>query len=102
MKRILIITLALLSLVLNVSAKIHTIGDSTMADYDQAEPDQKGMYGWGQVFGDYFSNGMTEKTGATVVRAPAVSIASFGLRPKQKSRKETMFSFNSAITIKNR
>lgn len=61
MKRILIITLALLSLVLNVSAKIHTIGDSTMADYDQAEPDQKGMYGWGQVFGDYFSNGMTVK-----------------------------------------
>lgn len=45
MKRILIITLALLSLVLNVSAKIHTIGDSTMADYDQTEPDQKGMYG---------------------------------------------------------
>ena len=61
MKRILIITLALLSLVLNVSAKIHTIGDSTMADYDQAEPDQKGMYGWGQGFGDYFSNGMTVK-----------------------------------------
>ena len=61
MKRILIITLALLSLVLNVSAKIHTIGDSTMADYDQAEPDQKGMYGWGQAFGDYFSNGMTVK-----------------------------------------
>ena len=61
MKRILIITLAILSLVLNVSAKIHTIGDSTMADYDQAEPDQKGMYGWGQVFGDYFSNGMTVK-----------------------------------------
>lgn len=61
MKRILIITLALLSLVLNVSAKIHTIGDSTMADYNQAEPDQKGMYGWGQVFGDYFSNGMTVK-----------------------------------------
>lgn len=61
MKRILIITLALLSLVLNVSAKIHTIGDSTMADYDQVEPDQKGMYGWGQVFGDYFSNGMTVK-----------------------------------------
>ena len=61
MKRILIITLALLSLVLNVSAKIHTIGDSTMADYDQAEPDQKGMYGWGQVFGDYFSNGITVK-----------------------------------------
>lgn len=61
MKRILIITLALLSLVLNVSAKIHTIGDSTMADYDQAEPDQKGMYGWGQVFGDYFCNGMTAK-----------------------------------------
>ena len=61
MKRILIIALALLSLVLNVSAKIHTIGDSTMADYDQAEPDQKGMYGWGQVFGDYFSNGMTVK-----------------------------------------
>lgn len=61
MKRILIITLALLSLVLNISAKIHTIGDSTMADYDQAEPDQKGMYGWGQVFGDYFSNGMTVK-----------------------------------------
>lgn len=61
MKRILIITLALLSLVLNVSAKIHTIGDSTMADYDQAEPDQKRMYGWGQVFGDYFSNGMTVK-----------------------------------------
>ena len=61
MKRILIITLALLCLVLNVSAKIHTIGDSTMADYDQAEPDQKGMYGWGQVFGDYFSNGMTVK-----------------------------------------
>lgn len=61
MKRILIITLALLSLMLNVSAKIHTIGDSTMADYDQAEPDQKGMYGWGQVFGDYFSNGMTVK-----------------------------------------
>lgn len=61
MKRILIITLALLSLVLNVSAKIHTIGDSTMADYDQAEPDQKGMYGWGQVFGDYFCNGMTVK-----------------------------------------
>lgn len=50
-----------MSLVLNVSAKIHTIGDSTMADYDQAEPDQKGMYGWGQVFGDYFSNGMTVK-----------------------------------------
>lgn len=61
MKRILIITLALLCLVLNVSAKIHTIGDSTMADYDQAEPDQKGMYGWGQVFGDYFCNGMTVK-----------------------------------------
>lgn len=61
MKRILIITLALLSLVLNVSAKIHTIGDSTMADYDQREPDQKGMYGWGQVFGDYFCNGMTVK-----------------------------------------
>ena len=61
MKRILIIALALLSLVLNVSAKIHTIGDSTMADYDQAEPDQKGMYGWGQVFGDYFNNGMTVK-----------------------------------------
>ena len=61
MKRILIITLALSSLVLNVSAKIHTIGDSTMADYDQTEPDQKGMYGWGQVFGDYFCNGMTVK-----------------------------------------
>lgn len=61
MKRILIITLALLSLVLNVSAKINTIGDSTMADYDQTEPDQKGMYGWGQVFGDYFCNGMTVK-----------------------------------------
>lgn len=61
MKRILIIALALLSLVLNVSAKIHTIGDSTMADYDQTEPDQKGMYGWGQVFGDYFCNGMTVK-----------------------------------------
>ena len=61
MKRILIITLALLSLVLNVSAKIHTIGDSTMADYDQTEPDQKGMYGWGLVFGDYFCNGMTVK-----------------------------------------
>ena len=43
MKRILIIALALLTLVLNASAKIHTIGDSTMADYDQAEPDQKGM-----------------------------------------------------------
>lgn len=61
MKRILIIALALLTLVLNASAKIHTIGDSTMADYDQAEPDQKGMYGWGQVFGDYFSKGMTVK-----------------------------------------
>lgn len=61
MKRILIIALAFLSLVLKVSAKIHTIGDSTMADYDQAEPDQKGMYGWGQVFGDYFCNGMTVK-----------------------------------------
>ena len=61
MKRILIIALAFLSLVLKVSAKIHTIGDSTMADYDQAEPDQKDMYGWGQVFGDYFSNGMTVK-----------------------------------------
>ena len=61
MKRILIIALALLTLVLNASAKIHTIGDSTMADYNQNEPDQKGMYGWGQVFGDYFSNGMTVK-----------------------------------------
>ena len=61
MKRILIIALALLPLVLNASAKIHTIGDSTMADYNQNEPDQKGMYGWGQVFGDYFSNGMTVK-----------------------------------------
>ena len=50
MKRILIIALALLTLVLNASAKIHTIGDSTMADYNQNEPDQKGMYGWGQVF----------------------------------------------------
>lgn len=44
-----------------MSAKIHTIGDSTMADYDQSQPDQKGMYGWGQVFGDYFTNGMTVK-----------------------------------------
>lgn len=61
MKRIFIIALALLTLVLNVNAKIHTIGDSTMADYDQSEPDQKGMYGWGQVFGDYFTNGMTVK-----------------------------------------
>ena len=61
MKRILIIALALLTLVLNASAKIHTIGDSTMADYDQADPVKKGMYGWGQVFGDYFSNGMTVK-----------------------------------------
>ena len=61
MKRILIIALALLTLVLNASAKIHTIGDSTMADYNQNEPDQKGMYGWGQVFGDYFNNGMTVK-----------------------------------------
>ena len=61
MKRILIIALALLPLVLNASAKIHTIGDSTMADYNQNEPDQKGMYGWGQVFGDYFNNGMTVK-----------------------------------------
>ncbi len=60
-KRILVIALALLTMVLNVNAKIHTIGDSTMADYDQNEPDQKGMYGWGQVFGDYFTNGMTVK-----------------------------------------
>ena len=39
-KRILVIALALLTMVLNVNAKIHTIGDSTMADYDQNEPDQ--------------------------------------------------------------
>ena len=32
-----------------------------MADYVHAEPDQKGMYGWGHVFGDYFCNGMTVK-----------------------------------------
>ena len=61
MKRIFIMALSLLTLVLNANAKIHTIGDSTMADYDQSEPDQKGMYGWGQVFGDYFTNGMTVK-----------------------------------------
>ena len=54
MKRIFIIALALLTLVLNANAKIHTIGDSSMADYDQSEPDQKGMYGWRQVFCDYF------------------------------------------------
>ena len=32
-----------------------------MADYDQSQPDQKGMYGWGQVFGDYLTGGMTTK-----------------------------------------
>lgn len=51
----------MLTACLAMSAKIHTIGDSTMADYDQSQPDQKGMYGWGQVFGDYFTNGMTVK-----------------------------------------
>ncbi len=61
MKRYLIIALAVLATAINTNAKIHTIGDSTMADYDQNEPDQKGMYGWGQVFGDYFTNGMTVK-----------------------------------------
>lgn len=49
----------MLTACLAISAKIHTIGDSTMANYDQSQSDQKGMYGWGQVFGDYFTNGMT-------------------------------------------
>lgn len=57
-------TFLILSIALSIitaKAKIHTIGDSTMADYDQSQPDQKGMYGWGQFFGDYLSNGMTTK-----------------------------------------
>ena len=61
MRRVICILSIILLVLASASAKIHTIGDSTMADYDQNEPDQKGMYGWGQVFGDYFSNGMTVK-----------------------------------------
>lgn len=61
MKRVICILSIIFLALVTASAKIHTIGDSTMADYDQNEPDQKGMFGWGQVFGDYFANGMTVK-----------------------------------------
>lgn len=82
MKRVICILSIIFLALVTASAKIHTIGDSTMADYDQNEPDQKGMYGWGQVFGDYFANGMTVKTGATVARAHVASTRSSGLTPK--------------------
>ncbi len=61
MRRVICILYIIFLSLATTNAKIHTIGDSTMADYDQNEPDQKGMYGWGQVFGDYFINGMTVK-----------------------------------------
>ena len=43
---------------------LHTIGDSTVSDYDQTQDDQKGMYGWGQVVGDYLAAGLTAKNWA--------------------------------------
>ena len=60
MKKFISLAVAFLTAIV-ATAKIHTIGDSTMADYDQSQPDQKGMYGWGQVFGDYLTGGMTTK-----------------------------------------
>lgn len=60
MKKFISLAVAFLTAIM-ATAKIHTIGDSTMADYDQSQPDQKGMYGWGQVFGDYLTGGMTTK-----------------------------------------
>lgn len=35
--------------------KVHTIGDSTMSDYDQDLADEAGMYGWGTFLGDYLT-----------------------------------------------
>lgn len=37
---------------------IHTIGDSTMSHYDQNEPSQKGMDGWGDFLQDCMTEGV--------------------------------------------
>lgn len=41
MKRVICILSIIFLALVTATAKIHTIGDSTMADYDQNEPDQK-------------------------------------------------------------
>ena len=72
MKRIFIMALSLLTLVLNANAKIHTIGDSTMADYDQSEPDQKSVAT--DVYREYLSKFIceTRELGATPILVTSI------------------------------
>ncbi|MCD7710874.1 MAG: GDSL-type esterase/lipase family protein [Porphyromonadaceae bacterium] len=59
MKNYKVIALCLLNLLFTpfVSAqKIHTIGDSTMADYDESTTDKRG---WGQMFQQFFDDAIT-------------------------------------------
>ena len=60
MKKLLFVALALSCILLPTEAKkkvrVHTIGDSTMADYNESTTDQRG---WGQMFQQFFDETIT-------------------------------------------
>lgn len=56
MKKLFFVLIMMMFEVASLLAKtVHTIGDSTMADYDQSQPKQTGMYGWGSYLGAYLN-----------------------------------------------
>ena len=80
--------LFLLSLVVLLAAtgsakKVHTLGDSTMAPYDEKATVTRG---WGMYFGQFLTNGWT-----------SINYAKGGRRT---SRLATMLSLRSAITTR--
>ena len=57
MTKILLLLLTLsLAVGMDAAKKVHTIGDSTMAPYDESATITRG---WGMYFGDFLINGWT-------------------------------------------
>ena len=53
-KLLLLITLAVMLCSASNGKKVHTLGDSTMAPYDESATVTRG---WGMYFGDFLTNG---------------------------------------------
>src|SRR6056300_1206939 len=52
----LIILICCISITTNAQVTLHTIGDSTMADYDENTTDKRG---WGMMFQQFFTSDFT-------------------------------------------
>lgn len=95
MKKLLFAALALSCILLPAEAKkkvrVHTIGDSTMADYAENTTRTRG---WGEMFQEFFSDDVEVMNYAPGVVPAHLSTKASGTRSKPISGKATMYSYN--------